>query len=138
MFKSNALLLTSFFIASFSSIAAQTAHERSLSVALTNSTAIVNASAPLLIDEETRMDSAATFKNFIIYNNSMVNYAAAELDVTLFDALIQETVIDPLCANENLTDFKDLGVVMVYPYLGKNGEFITEQSKDMKTCDEDI
>lgn len=52
MFKSNALLLTSFFIASFSSIAAQTAHERSLSVALTNSTAIVNASAPLLIMEK--------------------------------------------------------------------------------------
>ena len=68
----------------------------------------------------------------------MVNYAAAELDVTLFDALIQETVIDPLCANENLTDFKDLGVVMVYRYLGKNGEFITEKSKDMKTCAEDI
>ena len=115
--------------------AAQTEAERSLSIELTKAVIEVNASAPQLLDEETRLDSAATFRNFIIYNNTMVNYAAEQLDANAFAPLIEDAVIGPLCANKALASFVDVGVVMVYRYHGKNGQFITEVSKDMATCE---
>ncbi|QHJ13783.1 hypothetical protein FX988_04063 [Paraglaciecola mesophila] len=129
-------MLIGMVLISFSNHGVQTPDERSLSTALTAAAAMVNKSAPQMLDEETRLDSAATFRNFIIYNNTMVNYSAEQLDITLFDPLIQESVIAPLCSNEKLSGFIELGVVMVYRYLGKNGAFITELSKDMATCNE--
>ncbi|MDC2891119.1 hypothetical protein [Psychrosphaera algicola] len=105
-----------------------------MSQELTQAVLEINAEGPKLLDTETRLDSAATFRNFIIYNNTMVNYTAAQLDVTLLNPIIQEAVINTLCANKGLESFIGLGVIMVYRYHGKNGQYITELSKDMATC----
>jgi len=113
---------------------AQTDAERSLSVELTKAVIEINGSAPQKLDEETRLDSAATFSKYIIYNNTMTNYTAEQLDVKLFDPIIEETVIGSLCANKGLVGLIEGGVTMVYRYHGKNGQFITELSKDMSTC----
>jgi len=120
--------------ASFVSHSSQTDEERSLSKQLNQAVNAVNVKVPWTLDEETRLDSAATVGNIIIYNNTMVNYAAEQLDVKLLDSIIKESVIGTLCANKDLASFIDLKVVMVYRYLGKNGEFITELSKDMSSC----
>ncbi|MBU2883971.1 hypothetical protein KO525_13390 [Psychrosphaera sp. B3R10] len=128
------MLLLMAFTTSFVSSAAQTPQERSLSQELTQAVMEINAEGPKLLDTETRLDSAATFRNFIIYNNTMVNYTAAQLDVTLLNPIIQEAVINTLCANKGLESFIGLGVIMVYRYHGKNGQYITELSKDMATC----
>jgi hypothetical protein len=89
---------------------------------------------PKILDEETRLDSAATFRNFIIYNSTMVNYSADQLDVNAFNHIIEEVVIGTLCAKKGLESFIDLGVIMVYRYHGKNGQYISELFKDMATC----
>lgn len=122
-------LSTSFFC-----FAEQTTMERTLSQELTKAVMQINSKAPQVLDEETRLDSAATFRNFIIYNNTMVNYTAEQLDAKAFDAIIEEAVIGTLCSNKDLESFIDLGVVMVYRYHGKNGQYISELSKDMSTC----
>lgn len=114
--------------------AQQTESERQLSVELTKVSAVINSQGPKKLDDETRLDSVATYKNVMIYNNTMVNYTAAQLNVELFDPVIKETVIDSLCSNKALKAFIGAGVVMVYRYHGKEGVFITEQSKDMSTC----
>ena len=115
-------------------IADQSDVERALSIELTKAVMEINSNAPQKLDEETRLDSAATFRNYIIYNNTMINYTAGQLDVSLFNPIIKETVIDPLCGNKQLSGFIDLSVIMVYRYHGKDGLFITELSKDMGTC----
>ena len=114
--------------------ASQTEAERFLSIELTKAVIEINSNTPQKLDEDTRLDSAATFKNFIIYNNTMTNYTAEELDVKLLDPIIQENVIGNLCSNKALVSLIDDGVTMVYRYHGKNGQFITELSKDMSTC----
>lgn len=114
--------------------ATQTDDERSLSVLLTQAVMDINLTGPQMLDEETRFDSVSTFKNYIIYNNTMMNYTAEQLDVSLFDPIIEEAVIDPLCANKALSSFIDLGVVMVYRYHGKDGQYVSELSKDMSSC----
>ena len=114
--------------------ASQTEAERSLSIELTKSVIEINSITPQKLDEDTRLDSASTFKNFIIYNNTMINYTAEQLDVKLFDPIIEENVIGNLCSNKALAGLIEGDVTMVYRYHGKNGQFITELSKDMSTC----
>jgi hypothetical protein len=119
---------------SFLCHAEQTLLERSLSQELTKAVAKINAKGAQIIDEETRLDYAATFKNFIIYNNTMINYTADQLDVKAFEPIIEKVLIGTLCANKALESFINLGVIMVYRFHGKNGLYITELSKDMSTC----
>lgn len=128
------LLATSLLLSSFVCSANQTKQELALSKDLTLAVKQINENGAQLLDAETRLDSAATFSNYIIYNNTMVNYTADQFDVNSFNPIIQEAVIDTLCANPGLKSFIELGVVMVYRYHGKNGHFISELSKDMSTC----
>tara|TARA_R110000868_G_scaffold88008_2_gene245574 strand:- start:1835 stop:2242 length:408 start_codon:yes stop_codon:yes gene_type:complete len=128
------LLLCASLLSPFMSHGAQTESERALSILLSNAVTEINVKGPQILDEETRLDSAATFKNVIIYNNTMLNYAAAQLDVNQFNAIIEEVVLGTLCANKGLQSFIDLGVVMVYRYQGNDGQYITELSKDMASC----
>ena len=128
------ILLPFALTTSFLCNAEQTDLEISLSQELTKAVIQINSNAPQILDEETRLDSASTFRNFIIYNNTMVNYEANQLDVNAFDPIIEEVVIGTLCAKKGLESFIDLGVIMVYRYHGKNGQYISELSKDMATC----
>lgn len=114
--------------------ASQTDLQRALSQQLSQAVKQINSSVPMPLDNETRLDSAATFKNYMIYTNTMLNYTADQFDIAVFDSLIEESVIDTLCKNEGLASFIELKVIMVYRYMGKNGQFISELSKDMSTC----
>lgn len=107
---------------------------RDLSIILSHAAAELNAKTPMLIDEETRLDYAATTRNLFIYNNTMVNYDAEQLDPVQFTINLQEAVIAPLCDNPALKIFAELKVTLIYRYMGKDGAFITEISKDMGTC----
>ena len=127
--------LVSTLFLSASAFASQTAQERELSSQLTQAVAMVNKGAGTMLDEETRLDSAATFSNYIIYTNTMVNYTADQLDPIEFSNILNEIVIKPLCTTKGLEGFIETGVIMVYRYLDKNGKFISELSKDMSTCE---
>ncbi len=112
----------------------QTKHQRKLSTELTKAVKQINESSPKALDEETRLDGAATTANYIIYNNTLVNLTVEELDVNEVDKLLYDAIIAPLCSKEGLDSFKKLGVIMVYRYLDKNGKFVAELSKDMSSC----
>ncbi|WGL16534.1 hypothetical protein PVT68_17450 [Microbulbifer bruguierae] len=111
-----------------------TDEQRNLSIQLTQTALHINKGAPQLIDEDTRLDSVSTVKNIIIYNNTMVNYTVDQFNVAEFEVALKAAVIDPLCANTALGAFRELGVVMAYRYLDKDGNFIVELSQDMGEC----
>ncbi|TMP77824.1 hypothetical protein CWB73_18590 [Pseudoalteromonas phenolica] len=114
--------------------ATQTVVQRSLFVELTKTAAMLNKNGPVMLDEETRLDSVTAFSSYIIYNNTMINYSVEQLDTSQFTTLLQYIVIKPLCSNKDLKAFKEYGVTMVYRYLDKSGNFISELSKDMSSC----
>ncbi|WP_249349255.1 hypothetical protein [Pseudoalteromonas phenolica] len=95
---------------------------------------MLNKNGPVMLDEETRLDSVTAFSSYIIYNNTMINYSVEQLDTSQFTTLLQYIVIKPLCSNKDLKAFKEYGVTMVYRYLDKSGNFISELSKDMSSC----
>lgn len=121
-------------VLSFNVQAQQSISQQEISTLLTQAAANVNKQVPMVLDEDTRLDSANTVANMFIYNNTMVNYTVNELDVTTFTKNLQQIVIEPLCDNPSLTIFKQMKVIMVYRYLGKDGEFITEISRNMGEC----
>jgi len=120
---------------SFIAHSAQEVSQQELSTLLTEAVAGVNAQAPITLDAETVLESAATVRDLMIYNNTMINFSASDLDAELFSQNIQELVINPLCDNPGLAIFKQYKVTLVYRYIGKDGRFIAELDKDMGTCD---
>jgi len=114
--------------------AEQTDSEQVLSSLLSRAVAQINAATPQQLDNETRLEYAATYSNVIIYNNTMLNYNADNVDLATFKPFIEKRVIEPLCTNQSLAIFVDLGVVMVYRYHGKHGKYVAEFEKDMATC----
>jgi len=114
--------------------AQQTESQRFLSNLLTRAVAQINATTPQILDNETRLEYAATYKNVIIYNNTMMNYSAENVELAVFEEFIEKKVIEPLCVNKSLAIFIDLKVIMVYRYHGKYGRFVSEFIKDMSTC----
>ena len=127
-------VLTASLFFAFYTFASQTPEQRNLSIELTKTAAIINKNSGVMLDEETRLDSVATFSNHIIYNNTMINYSVEQIDPNQFSNILQDIVLKPLCDNKDLKAFKDLGVIMVYRYMDKSGSFISEISKDMSTC----
>jgi hypothetical protein len=113
---------------------AQSASPRQIAQVLTTAVNTVNEKAPIMLDEETRLDSVATYANVFIYNNTVINYEVAQLGIEQFDQVIEDTVIGTICTNPQLAPMIDLGVVMVYRYLDKNGDYISEKSLDTATC----
>ncbi len=112
----------------------QTNSERELSKQLTKAVNQLNQSTPKALDEETRLDGAATLANYMIYNNTLVNLTVEELDIHEVSKILYDTVVKPLCEIKGLNGFKKAGVMMVYRYVDKNGKFVAELSKDMSTC----
>ncbi|WP_252371519.1 hypothetical protein [Pseudoalteromonas phenolica] len=41
---------------------------------------MLNKNGPVMLDEETRLDSVTAFSSYIIYNNTMINYSVEQLD----------------------------------------------------------
>ncbi|WP_426370056.1 hypothetical protein [Pseudocolwellia sp. HL-MZ7] len=127
------LLIISFFT-SHLSFAQQTDEEREISKVLTQTVKVITDKLPMIIDGDTRLDSVATVGNKFIYNHTLTKYSADQMDPEQLDVVITDNVINTICPNKEMKGFIDLGVVMVYRYLGKSGAFITELSLDTKTC----
>nr|WP_136250807.1 hypothetical protein [Ningiella ruwaisensis] len=131
--------LSSLVIASTLSIAlacipAQAKSNRLISSGLTDLVNELNKQTPLKVDSDTRLDSVATFANYMIYNNTLTDFDAEEVNPQLVAQHFEENVISQLCAMENFRPFIELELVMVYRYTDKNGKFITELSKDLSSC----
>ncbi|OIQ47412.1 MAG: hypothetical protein BM565_06690 [Gammaproteobacteria bacterium MedPE] len=129
-----ALFIFLITISSFSTHAALNESQRELAKNLTLAVKHINDAGAKMLDKETRLDSAATMLNYIIYTNTLVNYTNDQLDVNTLHGRLKENVIGNLCSNTGLSPFIESNVIMVYRYLDKNGLFVTELSKDMGTC----
>ena len=117
------------------SVQAQSNEERSISHFLSEYVSKINRDVPRILDHETRLDGAFTAKNILVYNNTLLNYLATQIDPSQLEPNIQNSVISTLCNEPKYQMMKELGTEIIFRYYGKEGKFITELSQKMSECD---
>lgn len=127
-------LLSAFICLPFSSSANTLNDSEALSAGLTDLVYELNKRTPLRVDADTRLDSVATFSNYMIYNNTMTDLSADDVNAALVAQYFDENMIQHLCSLDTFQPFIELELVMVYRYTDKHGKFITELSKDLSGC----
>lgn len=110
------------------------AEERAVAAQLNEAVQQMTSALPMTLDEETRLDTVQTINTMMIYNNTLVNYAANDINAAQLDALIDENVLSTICSNPQLKPMISLGVTMVYRYYGKDGIYISEIGIDTDSC----
>jgi hypothetical protein len=86
-----------------------------------------NKSCPISVDEETRLDNTVPLPNRVLqYNYTLVNTQKAEMDIAVFEELMEPVLINNMKTNPDMSLFKENGVTLAYLYRDKNGEFVTK------------
>lgn len=84
----------------------------------------LNKKSPMMIDEETRLDSAHTLDKEIHYNYSIINYSNDEIDKEILESEVKSNILLELKSRKELKILKDNHVVFVYNYNDKYGDQI--------------
>lgn len=84
---------------------------------LREAAAAVNQQAPMMVDQETRLDGASSGKQSLTYNYTMVNYAVSDLDVDKFTQALRPSLLKAGC--EVLKPLLSQGVDVNYVYRDK-------------------
>lgn len=84
----------------------------------------VNQQAPMMVDQETRLDGAESGGQVLTYNYTLVNFSAGDLDKNKFTQALRPTLLESGC--KALEPLLSEGVDVQYVYRGKDkGEIAT-------------
>jgi hypothetical protein len=85
-----------------------------------------NESMPMRIDKDTEIMNTTAMEGIFVYNNRLVNHAAADLDAAKLRELLKPTVTNASCSNPTLKNLLDAGVTIRYTYSDKDRRMITQ------------
>lgn len=98
--------------------------QRELEIALKNIADRLNANLPVMVDDETRLDSAEVGDNRFKYNYTLVNYLSVDPEAEAITAELLPAVKWSACAEESMRVFFENSVSAVYHYYDTDGELI--------------
>lgn len=87
----------------------------------------INAECPLMIDNETRLDSVATAPNLtFVYYYSLIYMDKVNVNLDELKGYLEPNVLDNAQYNEAMADFRKNRVTMIYRYVDMEGNFMFE------------
>lgn len=87
----------------------------------------VNKSSPLMVDNETRLDSASILPdNIFQYNYTLINALKEDVDTEQLKDFLEPQITRQIAKNEQLKMFRDREVTMAYRYNDRKGVFLFE------------
>ena len=99
----------------------------------------INSSCPVMIDEDTRLDSACVFPNKTLqYKYTMVKVLKDSIDIPILHANLESAILNSVKTNPELKFYRDNNVTMIYYYQDKIGRLVTiikitpDQYRDLK------
>jgi hypothetical protein len=95
---------------------------------LNEATALINDKCPEWVDSESRLDSVLLLAEGLTFYYSLPNKVKSTIDSKAFKAFLLPEIIDNIQANYRLQMHRDSSITMVFNYLDRNGELITEFS----------
>lgn len=80
----------------------------------------VNKKCPMMVDEETRLDSVEAIGNKTLqYHYTLVNYSVKELDLEKLKATMQPYILKEIKTKPEMKVFREKGVKLAYFYKDK-------------------
>jgi hypothetical protein len=89
----------------------------------------LNASCPIMIDKDTRLDNAAAMPNKVFqYYYTLVNVDQSEVNVDTLRKYMEPVIVNGVRTSPDLRAYRDNKVTMDYHYRDKNGVFLMKIS----------
>jgi hypothetical protein len=95
----------------------------------------LNQNLPIMLDPDTRFDTALAVGMEILYKYTMVNLTADSIDSEIFRAYLQSNIIKSQKADKGAMLLLKVGVACNYSYFDKNGILITKFKVDGAMCE---
>ena len=95
----------------------------------------INNSAPIMVDEETRMDGASVGPGVLVtYHHTFLNYSSSDIDSGLIQSNVLPTVRSNVCSSKEMKPSLQYGAKYTYSYSGNDGVLIGEFTIDRNDC----
>lgn len=87
----------------------------------------INAECPIMIDNETRLDSVTTAENLtFVYYYTLIYMDKLNVNVDELKGYLEPNVLDNAQYNDAMEDFRQNRVTMIYRYVDMEGSFLFE------------
>jgi len=83
-----------------------------------------NAACPMMVDSETRLDSATARPGEFRYNYTLINLQVSQIDTAAFNEVMRPLLIEGAKSNAALAYFRTHKVALLYHYRDMNGAFV--------------
>lgn len=103
-------------------------------LALSEEIKMINKSLPSMIDNDTRLDHVSIQDKDVHYNYTLVNWLAADLDVTRFTSVMTPKLKTVMCANEETRPLLNEGRKLVYMYRDKSSRPVAKIVVEKSDC----
>ena len=85
----------------------------------------INSQLPVMIDNETRLDTTIVIGKNLFYKHTLINVKKEELDGNKLSDELRRNLKNSICSNENIMKMLSLGIIYNYLYFDKAGVLIT-------------
>jgi hypothetical protein len=107
---------------------------RDIEATIIENVKLVNKSLPIMVDDETRLDSALAVGMQMHFKYTMVNTELDNIDVNIFRNTITSNLIKGQKSDKNALFMLRTGVIYYFNYFDKNGLLITQIRIDGAMC----
>ncbi len=86
----------------------------------------LNKTCPKMIDKETRLDNALAIKgNIFQYNYTLLNILKDSMDIELYKASVEPSIINNVITNPDLETFRKNKITLIYNFKDELNNHIT-------------
>ncbi|EOE6055771.1 hypothetical protein ACKJ8N_003579 [Vibrio cholerae] len=103
--------------------------------ALSKAAQKINATTPIMVDAETRLDKASLGGGVkLVYHYTLINVVPQDVDESWVETTLRDSVLPSVCSNEQMISSIKLGVNFEYAYSGKNGVYLGSFTANRDSC----
>ena len=94
-----------------------------------------NKTLPMMVNEDTRWDSASMIPGQeMVYNYTLVNYSATDIDAQIFSHVVSQAAINEACKHPSLQILYQNGIALKYNYYSNDESLISHVKISPADC----
>jgi hypothetical protein len=94
----------------------------------------INQQVPVMVDDETRLDTTIVTGKQLCYKFTLVNVSKAQINKVTLRKHLLENFKNNICNNDKATKLLNLGVSFYYVYSDKSGRIVADEVLSQRDC----